>query len=212
MDIKKKAAEVGIVPVVVLDDKNDALPLANALLEGGIPFMEITLRTSCAIDSIKIISESCPDMIVGAGTVINVEQAALAIENGAKFIVSPGLDEGVVKFCQEKGVFCIPGCVTPTEIMKAISLGLDLVKFFPANVYGGLKALKALSAPFSGISFLPTGGVDIDNLSEYVSAPFISAIGGSFVCKKSDISAHEFEKITELSKQTIKKITEARNS
>ena len=212
MDIKDMIHEVGIVPVVVLEDSNDALPLAGALLAGGICFMEITLRTACALDSIRTVAGECPDMIVGAGTVINKEQAKEAIDAGARFIVSPGLDEEVVLYCKERGIFCCPGCVTPTEIMKAVSLGLDLVKFFPAGVYGGIKALKALAAPFTGIKFLPTGGIDEDNLSEYVSAPFVAAIGGSFVCTKKDIRDGEFSKITEVSRSVVDKISEARRA
>lgn len=210
MDIKEKIHEVGIVPVVVLEDVKDAVPLANSLLAGGICFMEITLRTNCALECIKEVSSKCPDMIVGAGTVVNKTQAIEAIEAGAEFIVSPGLDEEVVKLCIEKDIYCCPGCATPTEIMKAMSLGLDVVKFFPANVYGGLKALKALAAPFTGVKFLPTGGINEENMSEYVSAPFVTAIGGSFVCTKADIKNQDFDKITEISKQTIGKIAEAR--
>ena len=210
MDIKEKIHEVGIVPVVVIEDVKDAVPLANALLAGGICFMEITLRTACALEAIKEVAMNVPGMIVGAGTVLNKAQALEAIEAGAEFIVSPGLDENTVICCKERNVYCCPGCVTPTEIMKALSLGLDVVKFFPANVYGGLKALKALAAPFSGVKFLPTGGINEENMSEYASAPFIIAIGGSFVCTKKDIKDNNFEKITELSKLTVDRIREAR--
>ena len=211
MNIKEKIHDVGIVPVVVIEDVKDAVPLANALLAGGICFMEITLRTACALDAIKEVATNVPGMIVGAGTVLNRSQAADAVAAGAEFIVSPGLDEETVIYCKENNIYCCPGCVTPTEIMKAISLGLDVVKFFPANVYGGLKALKALAAPFTGVKFLPTGGINEENMSEYAEASFIIAIGGSFVCTKKDIKDNNFDKITELSKITVEKIKKARS-
>lgn len=211
MNIKEKIHDVGIVPVVVIEDVKDAVPLANALLAGGICFMEITLRTACALDAIKEVATNVHGMIVGAGTVLNRSQAADAVAAGAEFIVSPGLDEETVIYCKENNIYCCPGCVTPTEIMKAISLGLDVVKFFPANVYGGLKALKALAAPFTGVKFLPTGGINEENMSEFAEAPFIIAIGGSFVCTKKDIKDNNFDKITELSKITVEKIKKARS-
>lgn len=209
MNISEKIIETGIVPVVVLDKSEDAVPLAKALLAGGINFMEITLRTSCALDSIKSVSQNVEGMIVGAGTVINKDQAKAAVEAGAKFIVSPGLDEETVIWCNENNITCCPGCVTPTEIMKAISLGLKVVKFFPANVYGGIKAIKALSGPFGDIKFLPTGGVSADNMEEFLEVKSIAAVGGSWVCTKTDVNNGEFEKITKLSKEAtdiIKKV------
>ncbi|MCQ2534760.1 MAG: bifunctional 4-hydroxy-2-oxoglutarate aldolase/2-dehydro-3-deoxy-phosphogluconate aldolase [Clostridia bacterium] len=209
MNISDKIIETGIVPVVVLDKSEDAVPLAKALLAGGINFMEITLRTSCALDSIKSVSQNVEGMIVGAGTVINKDQAKAAVEAGAKFIVSPGLDEETVIWCNENNITCCPGCVTPTEIMKAISLGLKVVKFFPANVYGGIKAIKALSGPFGDIKFLPTGGVSADNMEEFLEVKSIAAVGGSWVCTKTDVNNGEFEKITKLSKEAtdiIKKV------
>ncbi len=155
MDVMKKLSNAGIVPVVVLDDVKDAVPVAQALLMGGIDVMEITFRTAAAADSIKAVSESCPNMLVGAGTVITLDQCKKAVECGAKFIVSPGFDPEVVKWCVESGVTVTPGCVTPTEIMAAMKLGLNVVKFFPANVYGGLSAMKGLSGPFGGIKVHP---------------------------------------------------------
>lgn len=198
-DAMNRIANAGIVPVVVLDHAKDAVPVAQALLMGGIDVMEITFRTAAASDSIKAVSESCPDMLVGAGTVITLEQCKKAVECGAKFIVSPGFDPEVVKWCVESGVAVTPGCVTPTEIMAAMKLGLKVVKFFPAGVYGGLSALKALSGPFGGIKFIPTGGVSTQNIGEFIAAPFIHAVGGSWVCPKADIAAGNFEKITKLS-------------
>lgn len=210
MTFSEKVFETGIVPVVVLNNVEDAVPLADALLKGGIDFMEITFRTECAAECISVISKEVPDMIVGAGTVLNVEQAKLAVDNGAKFIVSPGLDEATVKWAIENDIPVIPGAVTPTEIMKAISLGLKVVKFFPADVYGGIKAIKALSAPFGQVKFLPTGGVSEANLSEFASNKSVIAVGGSWVCKKDDIIKHDWNKITELSGNAVRIIKETR--
>lgn len=198
MTVMERLAGSIVVPVVVLDDAKDAVPTAKALLAGGVDTMEITFRTACAADAIKAVAENCPDMLVGAGTVLNVEQAKLAVSMGAKFIVSPGFDAEVVDWCLENGIAVTPGCVTPTEIMAAVNRGLKVIKFFPANVYGGLNGMKNLSAPFVGVKFLPTGGVNTANIHEYISAPFVFAVGGSWVCAKADIAAGNFEKITQL--------------
>lgn len=200
----------GVVPVVVLDDVKDAVATAKALLAGGVDVMEITFRTAAAADSIKAVAENCPDMLVGAGTVITLDQCKQAVECGAKFIVSPGFDEEVVRWCVERSVPITPGCVTPSEIMAAMKLGLTVVKFFPAGVYGGLSAMKALSGPFGGIKFIPTGGVNSHNIGEFIAAPFIHAVGGSWVCPKADIAAGNFERITELCKQARAAIQEVR--
>ena len=200
----------GVVPVVVLDDVKDAVATANALLAGGVDVMEITFRTAAAADSIKAVAENCPDMLVGAGTVITLEQCKKAVECGAKFIVSPGFDEEVVRWCVERSVPITPGCVTPSEIMAAMKLGLTVVKFFPAGVYGGLSAMKALSGPFCGIKFIPTGGMNSHNIGEFIAAPFIHAVGGSWVCPKADIAAGNFEKITTLCKQARAAVQEVR--
>lgn len=172
-----------VIPVVVIKDINDALPTLKALKDGGINCAEITFRTACAAQAISEGVKAFPDMNIGAGTVINVEQAKKAIDAGAKFLVSPGLSEEVALYAKEKGIAYYPGCVTPTEIMKALDLGIDIVKFFPANVYGGLKALKALSAPFPQIKFIPTGGVDLSNLQEFLAFEKVYAVGGSFMMK-----------------------------
>ena len=210
MTFSEKVFETGIVPVVVLNNVEDAVPLAGALLKGGIDFMEITFRTECAAECISVISKEVPDMTVGAGTVLNVEQAKLAVDCGAKFIVSPGLDEATVKWAIENDIPVIPGTVTPTEIMKAIRLGLKVVKFFPADVYGGIKAIKALSAPFGQVKFLPTGGLSEANLNEFAANKSVIAVGGSWVCKKDDIINHDWEKITMLSENAVKIIKENR--
>ena len=204
MDVLKRLAQSGVVPVVVLEDAKDAVPTAKAMLAGGIDVMEITFRTAAAADSIKAVAQECPDMVVGAGTVINLEQCKLAVECGAKFIVSPGYDEETVAWCCDNGIPVTPGCVTPTEIMMALKHGLKVLKFFPANVYGGLSAIKSLAGPFGGVKFIPTGGVNAQNLAEFISSPYIHAVGGSWICPKADIAAGNFDKITALGKEARK--------
>lgn len=204
MDVLKRMACAGIVPVVVLEDAKDAVPTAKAMVAGGIDVMEITFRTAAAADSIKAVAAEVPEMLVGAGTVVNLEQCKLAVECGAKFIVSPGYDEEVVSWCCDNGIAVCPGCVTPTEIMMALKHGLKVLKFFPANVYGGLGAIKALAGPFGGVKFIPTGGVNLQNVGEFIADSHIHAVGGSWVCPKADIAAGNFEKITALCKESRK--------
>ena len=198
MTVLERLAHAGVVPVVVLEDAKDAVPTADAMVAGGIDVMEITFRTAAAPDAIKAVAENCPDMLVGAGTILNVEQCKQAVEMGAQFIVSPGFDAEVVRYCLQNGIAVTPGCVTPTEITAAVNMGLKVVKFFPANVYGGLNAMKNLSAPFVDVKFMPTGGVNAANVKEYIEAPFIHAVGGSWVCPRADIAAGNFDKITAL--------------
>ena len=198
MDVLTRLANSIVVPVVVLDKVEDAIPTAKAMAAGGVDTMEITFRTACAPEAIKAVAENCPDVLVGAGTIVNLDQCKLAIEMGAKFIVSPGFSDEIVGYCVANGIPVAPGCVTPTEIMGALKHGLKMVKFFPANVYGGLNAMKNLAAPFVGLKFLPTGGVNAGNIKEYIDAPFIHAVGGSWVCPKADIAAGNWEKITQL--------------
>lgn len=185
-----------VIPVVVIKDVKDTVSTLKALKDGGINCAEITFRTACAAEAIAIGVKEFPDMNIGAGTVINLEQAQKAVESGAKFLVSPGLSEEVAKFASAKNIPYFPGCVTPTEIMQALKLGISVVKFFPANVYGGLKAIKALSGPFPQVKFIPTGGVDLDNLSEFLSFDKIYAVGGSFMMK-GDV-AENCKKINEV--------------
>ena len=201
MDTFERFSHAGIVPVVVIDHAGDALPTARALLDGGVDVMEITFRTDAAAGAIRAVSEGCPEMLVGAGTVITLAQCRQAVEAGARFIVAPGYDEEVVSWCVEKGVPILPGCVTPTEIMAAMKHGLTVLKFFPAGVYVRLSAMKALSGPFKGIKFVPTGGVGPQNAGEYGAAPFIHAVGGSWVCTQSDIASHNFERISQLCRE-----------
>ncbi len=198
MDVMNRLSSNGVVPVVVLDAVKDAVPTAEAMVAGGVDVMEITFRTTAAAQSIRAVGAGCPDMLVGAGTIITLEQCQLAVEMGAKFIVSPGFDEEVVSWCVEHHVPVFPGCVTPTEITAAMKLGLQVVKFFPANVYGGLAALKALSGPFSTMKFIPTGGINTKNIRQFLDEPFIHAVGGSWVCPRADIVAGNFQKITGL--------------
>ncbi len=172
-----------VVPVVVIKELNETIPMLSALCEGGLPVAEITFRTDCAANAIALGIKTFPNMYIGAGTVINVAQAQKAIDAGAKFIVSPGLSTEVAEVCKKFETSYIPGCVTPTEIMQAIALGITTVKFFPANVYGGINAIKALSAPFPQVKFLPTGGVDISNINEFLAFDKIVAVGGSFMMR-----------------------------
>lgn len=188
-----------VIPVVVINDLNDTIKTLSALREGGINCAEITFRTACAEQAIKIGASEFPDMNIGAGTVINREQAERAVRAGAKFIVSPGFSDEVAEFCIANDVPYYPGCVTPTEIMRALSYGLTVVKFFPAGVYGGLKAMKALAAPFPQIKFIPTGGVDLTNLKEYLDFDKVYAVGGSFMMKGDIVNnCKEIVKICEL--------------
>ena len=204
MDVLNRIGTCGIVPVVVLDRVEDAVPTAKALLAGGVDIMEITLRTAAGIGSIREVAKNCPDVCVGAGTVITLEQCKQAVEAGARFIVSPGFNRELVEWCVKEGIAVTPGCVTPTEITEALLLGVKVVKFFPSNIYGGLEAMKALSGPFGDVKFVPTGGVSGKNLAEYVKAPFIHAVGGSWLCAKADIAAGDFDKITALSAEARK--------
>lgn len=188
-----------VIPVVVINDENDTIKTLSALREGGINCAEITFRTACAEQAIKIGMKEFADMNIGAGTVINRQQAERAANAGAKFIVSPGFSDEVAQFCIAKNLPYYPGCVTPTEIMRALSYGLTIVKFFPAGVYGGLKAMKALSAPFPQIKFIPTGGVDLSNLKEYLDFDKVYAVGGSFMMKGDIVkNCKEIVKICEL--------------
>lgn len=202
MDIMTRIGNAGVVPVVVIDDADDAVPAAKAILAGGIDVMEITFRTAAGRDAIAAVTKECPELLVGAGTILNCKQCEQALEAGAKFIVSPGYSETLVSFCTEQGVPVLPGCATPSEIMAALNHGLKVIKFFPANVYGGLKAMKALASAFVGVKFMPTGGINAGNLAEYMEAPFIHAAGGTWLCGKADIAAHKFDKITALCRET----------
>lgn len=188
-----------VIPVVVINDEKETIEILSKLREGGINCAEITFRTACAKEAIAIGTKAFEDMNIGAGTVINAEQAKSAVQAGAKFIVSPGFSGEVACYCTDEKIPYFPGCVTPTEIMRALSYGLNVVKFFPAGVYGGLKAMKALSAPFPQVRFIPTGGVDLSNLKEYLDFDKVYAVGGSFMMKGDIVkNCKEIVKICEL--------------
>ena len=183
MNITEKIQSLKIVPVVVIKDINDTVPTLKALSDGGLPVAEITFRTACAADAIRLGVKEFPDMLIGAGTVINAEQANAAIDCGAKFIVGPGFAASVAEVCHERGILYLPGCVTPTEIITAISYGIEIVKFFPCSNFGGLGTIKALSAAFPTMKFMPTGGISEDNILEYLAFDKIIACGGSWMMK-----------------------------
>lgn len=200
----KRLENAGVVPVVVIEDVSRAIPTAQALFAGGVDVMEITLRTKAGLDSIRTVAANCPDVLVGAGTVITLDQCKQCVEAGAKFIVSPGFNRELVKWCVNNNVAVTPGCVTPTEIMEAMEFGLNVVKFFPANVYGGLSAMKSLAGPFGDIKFIPTGGVYGKNIGEYTAAPYVYAVGGSWLCAKKDIAEGNFDAITAQCTEAVK--------
>ncbi|MFR9100407.1 MAG: bifunctional 4-hydroxy-2-oxoglutarate aldolase/2-dehydro-3-deoxy-phosphogluconate aldolase [Anaerostipes hadrus] len=206
----EKLGQYGIVPVVVLNDSKDAEPLADALCEGGLACAEVTFRTEAAAESIKIMSEKHPEMLVGAGTVLTVEQVDEAVAAGAKFIVSPGLNSEVVKYCLDKNIAITPGVVTPSEMELAIELGLNIVKFFPAEPSGGLSMIKAVSAPYTMLKFMPTGGINPGNVKEYLKSDKIFACGGSWMVKGDLVDAGDFDKIKELTKEAADIVKEIR--
>lgn len=205
--VLEKIAELKVLPVIKIDNPAHTVPLCRALIEGGLPAAEITFRTACAAEAIAIARKEFPDMLVGAGTVLSVEQVKAAVNAGAQFIISPGLNPEVVRYCVDNDIPVTPGVVTPTEIELAMSLGLDVVKFFPAEAFGGVKTIKALSAPYRMMKFIPTGGITPDNLGDYLSCPAILACGGSFMVKDSFLANGEFDKITALTK-TAKEIAD----
>lgn len=202
-DTLKKIGDLGIVPVVKIDNARDAVPLVQALLDGGLPVAEITFRTDAAEESIRSISAALPQVLVGAGTVLTTDQAERALKAGAEFIVTPGFSAAVVKYCNERGVPVTPGIATPTEIQMALEHGVDIVKFFPADAFGGIKALKAMSAPYGKVKFIPTGGINAANLAEYILFPKVHACGGSWMVKDELIKAGQFAEVTRLTREAI---------
>lgn len=201
--VLEQIQKIGIVPVVVIDDAKDAIPLAKALCEGGLPCAEVTFRTAAAKEAIHKISQEFPEMLVGAGTVLTTEQVDAAVEAGAKFIVSPGFNPKIVKYCLDKGVPITPGTSSPSDIEQALELGLEVVKFFPAEAAGGLSMIKAMSAPYTGIKFMPTGGINMKNLLSYLDFPKIIACGGSWMVSKDMIAAGEFDKIKAMTEEAV---------
>ena len=203
MDLLKLVSNIGIIPVIKINDASKAVNLAKALMDGGLAAAEVTFRTDAAEESIRAISNAYPDMLVGAGTVLTIEQAERALNAGAKFIVSPGFNPKVVKWCLDHDVTPLPGCTTPSEIEQALELGLKVVKFFPAEQSGGLAKIKAMSAPYGNIKFMPTGGVSLDNVNDYLASNKILACGGSFMVKESYIDNDNWDEITKLTRQSV---------
>lgn len=209
--VAEKIAGFGVVPVVVLDDVKDAAPLAKALVEGGLPCAEVTFRTAAAEESIRIMTTEYPDMFVGAGTVLTIEQVDRAVAAGAKFIVSPGFDPEIVDYCLEKEIPVFPGCITPSEVAQAVKRGLKVVKFFPAEQFGGVATIKAMAAPYVGLKFMPTGGVSAKNLESYLSCDKIIACGGSWMVKGDLVKAGKFDEIKNLTEEAVKLAASIRN-
>ena len=202
--------KIGIIPVVVLDDAKDAEPLVRALMEGGLPCAEVTFRTAAAEEAIRIMSEKFPDMLVGAGTVLTTEQVDRAVAAGAKFIVSPGINPKVVEYCVKKNIPITPGTCNPSNVETALEFGLEVVKFFPAEQAGGLNYIKAIAAPYTGVKFMPTGGINATNVREYLKYNRIIACGGSWMVKGDLIKAGDFEKIKELTAEAAAIVKEIR--
>lgn len=205
-EVLEEIYKIGIVPVIALEDAKDAEPLAKALCDGGLPCAEVTFRTDAAEESIRIMTSRFPDMLVGAGTVLTTGQVDRAVGAGAKFIVSPGLNPKIVAYCVSKNIPVCPGCTNPSDIEQAIELGLDIVKFFPAEAAGGLAMIKAMSAPYTNMKFMPTGGINAANLNEYLAFGKIIACGGSWMVKSDMIKNGEFDKITALTKEAVEKM------
>ncbi len=203
MNIMQEISNIGIIPVIKINDASKAVSLAKALIDGGLPAAEVTFRTDAAEESIRAISKAFPEMIVGAGTVLTIDQAQRALNAGAKFIVSPGFNPKVVSWCTQNNVPVLPGCTTPSEIEQALELGLKIVKFFPAEQSGGLDKIKAMSAPYGGVKFMPTGGVNLDNVNDYLKCNKIVACGGSFMVKESFIDNEDWDEIVKLTKKSV---------
>ncbi len=210
-NVTEKIQELGIVPVVVLNDAKDAAPLAKALCDGGLPCAEVTFRTAAAEESIRIMTTEFPDMFVGAGTVLTIDQVDRAVAAGAKFIVSPGFDPEIVDYCLEKDIPVFPGVITPSEVAQAVKRGLKVVKFFPAEPFGGVNTIKALAAPYVGLKFMPTGGVGVKNLESYLSCDKIVACGGSWMVKGSLVDEGKFDEIEKLVAEAVQLVADIRS-
>ena len=201
--LEEQFYDYAVVPVVVLNDTKDALPLAEALIKGGLPCAEVTFRTDAAEESIRLMCEKYPEMLVGAGTVLTTDQVDRAVAAGAKFIVSPGFDPEIVDYCLSKNIPVLPGCITPSEVAQAVKRGLKVVKFFPAEQAGGVAMIKAMAAPYTMVKFMPTGGISTKNLKDYLSCDKIICCGGSWMVKGDMIKNGEFEKIAEMTKEAV---------
>ena len=211
MTINERISQIGVVPVIKLNNpQRDAVPLAKALCEGGLPVAEVTFRAAGADEAIRLMREACPEMLVGAGTVLTREHVDKALAAGAQFIVTPGFDPELVAYCQEKNLPIYPGCTTPTDYHAALKFGLEVLKFFPAEQSGGLAKIKAMSAPFPMFKVMPTGGISLKNLKEYLSAPVICACGGSYMVTADLIDNQNWDEIIALCKQSVQIVKEAR--
>ena len=210
--VEETIQKMGVVPVVVLNDAKDAVPLARALCEGGLPCAEVTFRTDAAEESIRIMTTEFPEMLVGAGTVLTTGQVDRAVAAGAKFIVSPGFNPEIVDYCLAKKIPVFPGCITPSEVAQAVKRGLKIVKFFPAEQFGGVATIKALAAPYVGLKFMPTGGINVKNLKSYLSCDKIVACGGSWMVKGDLIKAGKFDEIKAMTEEAVKLVAEIRNN
>ena len=211
MNVAETISKMGVVPVVVLNDVKDAAPLAKALVEGGLPCAEVTFRTAAAEESIRIMATEFPEMFVGAGTVLTIDQVDRAVNAGAKFIVSPGFDPEIVDYCLSKDIPIFPGCITPSELAQAVKRGLKVVKFFPAEQFGGVATIKALAAPYTSVKFMPTGGVNAKNLEKYLSFDRIIACGGSWMVSGALVKEGKFDEIKELTAEAVKLVADIRN-
>ena len=210
MNINELLAQSPVVPLVQADDPGVAVKTSRALAEGGLKVAEVVFRTDRALECLQAVADEVPETIAGAGTVLSASQATAAIENGAKFIVSPGLDDGVVGVAMEHGVPVFPGTMTPSEVQRAFNLGLDVVKFFPASIAGGVPALKALGSVFRSMKFMPTGGVSAGNLAEFLAIPSVLACGGSWLTPAAAIAAGDYEQVTALAREAIQIAAKAR--
>jgi len=210
--VLERLGELALVPVVKIEDAQDSIELGEALLKGGLPCAEITFRTNAAEEAIKLIASTLPEMLVGAGTVLTVDQANRAVAAGAQFIVAPGFNPRVVDWCLENHVAVTPGVATPTEIEMALDKGLNILKFFPAEAVGGIATLRAIAAPYSDIKFIPTGGINAANLAEYLALPMVHACGGSWMVKANLISSGDFSKITNLTQEAMSIVHQQRGA
>ncbi len=211
-EIEKKFQSIGVVPVIKLNNpERDAIPLAKALIAGGVPAAEVTFRAAGAAIAIKLMHDNFPEMCVGAGTVLTTAQVDEAMAAGAEFIVTPGMDPEIVAYCQKVGIAVFPGCSTPTDYHTAYKFGLEVVKFFPAEQSGGIAKIKAMSAPFPMFKVMPTGGINLKNLADYIKNPVIAACGGSYMVTADLIDNGKWDEITELCKKSVEIVKEARN-
>lgn len=206
-EILEKISKIKIVPVVALDRAEDAIPLGEALIKGGIPCAEVTFRTAAAEEAIRLMTKEFPDMLIGAGTVLKTEQVDRAVAAGAKFIVAPGLNPKTVGYCVERNIPIVPGCANPSDIEAALEFDLEVVKFFPAEALGGLKLIKAMAAPYGNVKFMPTGGINADNICTYLEFNKVIACGGSWMVDKKLVAAGRFDEIERLCREAVEKVS-----